>query len=307
MRPSRIFIISAFVLLLGASYWFFLTGNDGSGEAWGGGSTPERSHAIGSMVYIPGGTYIIGDERSNRNEDAPQLTVTVDSFEIDRYPVTNEQFKVFVDATDYKTTAERMGGGWVYRGGQSDWEYLFGANWMKPLGEGSSIDNAMDHPVVLVSWDDAAAYAEWMEKRLPTEAEWEIAARGGKDSGTEELKNPAVDGSANVWQGHWPENNKKKDGFFYTSPVGSFEPNALGIYDMIGNVWEWTADWYTDDEVLRHADKKNTQGPSFGEKKVARGGSWFCSPNYCSAFYPGFRGKSPPTHAFNNVGFRCVK
>jgi len=189
-----------------------------------------------------------------------------------------------VKATGYVTAAEREGGGWVFRGGERDWKYVPGANWRHPLGPSSSIQNAWQHPVVLVSWDDANAYARWAGRRLPTEAEWEIAARSGESS-----LHRAPD--ANYWQGEWPRRNLLIDRFFYTAPAGSFAPSPLGLYDMIGNVWEWTADRYDNVSDLR----------------VAKGGSWFCSANYCAAYRAGFRGKSPQQRTFNNVGFRCAR
>ena len=240
---------------------------------WGEGAPTNLSD---DMARVPAGTYRIGEDASRR--------ITVSDFLIDRHEVTNRQFAEFVEATAHVTTAEREGGGWVFQGGQSDWKYVPGANWRHPLGPASSIDNAWQHPVVLVSWDDANAYAKWAGKRLPTEAEWEIAARAGAGS----LHHSP---DANYWQGQWPRRNLLTDRFFYTAPAGSFAPSAVGLYDMIGNVWEWTADRYDSTSDLR----------------VAKGGSWFCSANYCAAYRPGFRGKSPQQRAFNNVGFRCVR
>ena len=270
------------------------------------------------MVLVPAGEYIIGDDSSNPAPDAPPRRIRLDAFYIDRSEVTNDEFARFVEATGYVTTAENKGGAWVYRGGERDWKYIRGANWRHPLGPSSSIDKAINHPVVLVSWYDADAYVQWAGKQLPMEAEWEIAARGGDPAAFSHQQrpyhgvpsagtNPAEDGSANVWQGHWPQKNKLTDGFFYTAPVGSFAANSRGLYDMIGNVWEWTTDWYAPDTYRAEKIAHNPVGPQTGRSRIARGGSWFCSPNYCSAYRPGFRGKSPPDHAFNNVGFRCAR
>lgn len=264
---------------------------------WGSKESAFRAHPLGSMVYIPGGVYTIGDEALQAKEDAPFRTVTLKGFYMDRYAVTNQEFEKFVNETGYVTDAEKQGGGWAYVGGSTDWQYLKGCNWKKPLGVGSHVNDAMDHPVVMVSWYDARAYAKWAKKRLPTEAEWEVAARSKKPPiKGKPFADPAQILFANVWQGVWPKKNTLLDGYFYTAPVGAFSPNQAGLYEMIGNTWEWTEDSY-----------KAYLATIVRPKKVARGGSWFCSPNYCAAYRPGFRGKSPPENAFNNVGFRCAK
>lgn len=283
MKLFALIVLTVAVLVATA---FIMEGGHGPDRAaaaipWGGGRSGRLSD---DMVLVSGGTYLIGDD--------VRREVRLRPFGIERHEVTNSQFANFVAATGHGTTAERQGGGWVYRGGESDWSYVRGANWRHPLGPASSIENAEDHPVVMVSWHDAAAYAWWAGKRLPTEAEWEVAARAGavprRDQG---MAMP----NANVWQGQWPRRNTLHDGFFYTAPVGSFQPNPIGLHDMIGNVWEWTADLHSTPreegaDVLR----------------IAKGGSWFCSKNYCSAYRAGFRGKSPQSGAFNNVGFRCA-
>ncbi|MFB3079384.1 MAG: SUMF1/EgtB/PvdO family nonheme iron enzyme, partial [Lysobacterales bacterium] len=177
------------------------------------------------MVLVPTGEYIIGDDSSNPAPDAPPRRIRLDAFYMDRHEVTNREFARFVEATGYVTTAENKGGAWVYRGGERDWKYIRGANWRHPLGPCSSIDKAINHPVVLVSWYDVDVYARWAGKRLPTEAEWETAARGHDPAAFSDQQrpyhgvpsagtNPAEDGSANVWQGHWPQKNKLTDGFF---------------------------------------------------------------------------------------------
>lgn len=259
---------------------------------WGSSSPTTRAIAD-DMLLIPKGEYVVGDPDE---DDAALRRVRIERFLMDRHEVTNRQFADFVAATGHVTDAERENGAWVYRGGESDWKRVRDADWRHPLGRGSSIAEAMDHPVVAVTWNDAAAYAAWAAKRLPSEVEWEVAARAGRSTNATSGSNPARDGSANVWQGSWPQKNEMVDGFFYTAPVGSFRPNALGLHDMIGNVWEWTADWY--------GHPARSEPPTM---RVAKGGSWFCSSNYCAAFRPGFRGKSPPSHAFNNVGFRCAR
>ncbi len=285
-------VVAAIATIVAAAQWFERVDAIDAAVAsigWGGGGRGRR--LADDMVALRGGIYSIGDESPHRSGDAPIRPVRLAPFLIDRHEVTNRQFDEFVRATGHVTSAQRGGGGWIYRGGARDWKFVRGADWRHPLGPGSGIEQAWDHPVVLVSWFDAAAYARWAGKRMPTEAEWEVAARGGRAPGSVPLPDPSRDATANVWQGTWPQRNALADHFFYTAPAGSFAPNAIGLYDMLGNVWEWTADAYDPAATLR----------------VARGGSWFCSLNYCAAYRPGFRGKSPPEHAFNNVGFRCAR
>ncbi len=246
---------------------------------------------------------------SGDDDERPAHRVTLDSFYIDATEVTNEEFARFVRETGYKTDAERKGFSWVFKKGFSDWEMVKGADWRHPFGADSNIADKMDHPVVNVSWSDAAAFARWAGKRLPTEAEWEYAARGGREGALypwgDALK-PEGKPLANFWQGTWPEDNQVEDGHYYTAPVASFQANGFGLYDMVGNVWEWTADYY-DAEYYKRSPAKNPKGPRRGEMRVARGGSWFCSEGYCGAYRVGFRGKSPQDASFNNVGFRCAR
>lgn len=307
-------------------------------------SRSER-HIPEGMVLIPGGVFNMGLAESHADE-APVHEVKLAPFLLDRYEVTNRQFAAFVEATGYVTQAERDGHAWSYLKGASDFQAVAGASWRHPEGRESSIADRMDHPVVCVSWEDAAAYASWAGKRLPTEAEWEYAARSGsvqhfkaafntskasaanhqhlsngstKHDPSPSAKNhrlaydhrPAASAEnyayvqANFWQGTWPIDNQLLDEFYYTAPVGRFAPNAWELHDMLGNVWEWTADWYASD-YYQHSPVKNPTGPLAGENRVARGGSWFCSANYCGAYNTSFRGASPPDQAFNNVGFRCA-
>jgi formylglycine-generating enzyme required for sulfatase activity len=301
MRAWRGVVVAFFVAvatIAGSAAWFEGRSVDHSAAATQWGSAPSQKRIADDMLLVPAGVYTIGDESEQASGDAPIRRAQLPAFRIDRHEVTNRQFTEFIRATSYVTTAEREGGAWIYRGGDTDWSYARGADWRHPLGPGSDIERAWDHPVVLLSWYDARAYAHWAGKRLPTEAEWEVAARGGVAPHLVARHvlahliphSAAAPTTANVWQGRWPQRNSVGDGFFYTAPVGSFPPNRIGLYDMIGNVWEWTADAYDSQGALR----------------VARGGSWFCSSNYCAAYRAGFRGKSPPDHAFNNVGFRCA-
>lgn len=290
------------------------------------------------MVYVPGGTFEMGYAAGHEDE-APVHRVELSPFYIDRTEVTNAQFSAFVEATEYVTGAERDGFAWGYLKGEDDFRRIEGAQWRFPEGPGSGIGDRMNHPVVCVNWHDARAYAQWAGKRLPTEAEWEYAARAaGREHQAAQLTEgetahhghavsrpapeptahhasgslPAFteDGNillvrANYWQGTWPSENRKTDAYFYTAPAGSYAPNDLGLHDMIGNAWEWCADFYASDYYGR-SPAADPKGPETGQNRVARGGSWFCSSNYCGAYSTHYRGASPPDHAFNNVGFRCA-
>lgn len=270
----------------------------------------------------------------------PIHEVEVSGFWMDRTPVTNAEFARFVKATGYVTVAERKPDPKDFPGVPADklmpgslvfhsppravplddvsqwWDWVPGACWRHPEGPKSKLAGRWNHPVVQVCWEDAAAYARWARKRLPTEAEWEYAARGGLKQqpyvwGREFA--PRGKQMANTWQGHFPDRNSAKDGYARTSPVRAFPPNRFGLYDMAGNVWEWCADWYRPD-YYAHSPRTNPRGPadSFdpGEpgmpKRVQRGGSFLCSDQYCSRYMPGGRGKGAPDTGASHVGFRCV-
>ncbi len=269
----------------------------------GQGSEPRGAAGLlSSAANDPGRE--VGDD-----DERPAHRVRLSPFYIDATEVTNAEFARFVQATGYKTDAEKKGSSWVFKKGQEDWDAVDGADWRHRLGPDSTISDKMNHPVVNVSWNDAAAYAKWAGKRLPTEAEWEYAARGGREGEIYPWGNQLKpDGKviANFWQGTWPNDNKLEDSYYYTAPVASFQRNGFGLYDMIGNVWEWGMDWYADD-YYEHSPAKDPRGPKAGEMRVVRGGSWFCSEDYCGAYRVGFRGKSPEDSSFNNVGFRCAK
>ena len=282
-----------------------------------------------TMAWVPGGTFHMGSDH-HYPEEAPAHPVAVTGFLIDRHTVTNDEFGRFVDDTGYVTLAEQPTdeppGSIVFVPPSQPvdladhlnwWAWVPGADWRHPEGPGSSLFDRTGHPVVHVAWQDAEAYAVWAGKRLPTEAEWEYAARGGLDRKRyvwgDELK-PGGKWMANIWQGRFPYENKKEDGFEGTAPVGSFPPNGRGLYDMAGNVWEWCSDWYRPD-YYRNSPKKNPQGPDSSydphepgqQKRVQRGGSFLCSDSYCIRYLPGGRGKGEVKSAASHVGFRCVR
>jgi len=308
---------------------------------------PENS-PTGDMLWIPGGTFRMGSN-DHYPEEAPVHRVTVDGFWIDRTPVTNRQFKQFVRTTGHVTTAEiapdpkdypgalphmLYAGSLVFvpprsavdlRDWSQWWTFLKGADWRHPYGPKSNVKRLDNHPVVHVSLSDALAYAKWAGRDLPTEAEWEFAARGGLD-GAEfawgEQFMPRGVQMANIWQGNFPLQKLNENGYKRTSPVGAFPPNGYGVCDMIGNVWEWTSDWYTPKHEADAAKPccipENPRGgreqQSYDRcqpnikipRKVIKGGSHLCAPNYCRRYRPAARHAEPIDTSTSHVGFRCV-
>jgi sulfatase modifying factor 1 len=301
-----------------------------------------------NMIWIPGGTFRMGSDRHYADE-APAHGVMVGGFWIDRVPVTNREFRNFVRATGYVTFAEIAPDPNDYPGALPDmlkpgslvfhppkhavgtndwnqwWTFKFGANWKRPYGPRDSIGGLHDHPVVHVAYRDALAYAKWAGKDLPTEAEWEFAARGGFDGAEFAWGDDFTSGGrqmANTWQGAFPHENLKLDGYERTSPVTAFPPNDYGIYDMIGNVWEWTTDWYAtkhEADVLkaccipenpRGGGEEASYDPCLPNikipRKVLKGGSHLCAPNYCRRYRPAARHPEPVDTSTSHVGFRCV-
>ena len=268
-------------------------------------SPPEIVKSDG-MVLIRGGEFQMGTNDGMPFE-SPVHTVEVESFWMDEHEVTVAEFAKFVEATSYKTEAEKFGWSGVFNLETGEWEKQDGANWRYP--EGGDIPANPNEPVVQISWNDALEYAKWAGKRLPTEAEFEYAARGGligkKYSWGDELK-PNGKPAANWWQGHFPDINTKEDGFISRAPVKSFAPNGYGLYDMTGNVWEWNADWFAED-YYRNSPRRNPKGATTGSERVIRGGSFMCAENHCTNYRVAGRSTATPDSGLNNLGFRCVK
>ena len=298
------------------------------------------------MVRIPGDTFVMGSDR-HYAEEGPTHKVSVDGFWMDRHAVTNAQFQEFVDATGHVTLAERPADPADYPGAKPEmlvpssvmfrktsrpvdlrnhfnwWIYVAGADWRHPRGPESSLEGLGDHPVVHVAFDDAEAYAAWAGKELPREAEWEFAARGGLDGaefvwGDDFRPNGAV--LANTWQGEFPWQNLLEDGYEWTAPVETYPPNGFGLFEMAGNVWEWTTDWYEDRHKVEKAccglsnprggDREMSYDPSMPEvkipRKVMKGGSYLCAPNYCLRYRPAARMAQPVDTSTCHLGFRCI-
>jgi formylglycine-generating enzyme required for sulfatase activity len=306
-----------------------------------------------AMVWIPGGTFLMGtNDKESFPSERPAHLVQVEGFWMDEYDVTDAEFAKFVQATGYPTTAERpvnweelkeelppgtpkpddgalAPGSLVFIPTSGPvplndlsawWRWVPGANWRHPEGPGSSIQGRENHPVVQVSWYDAVAYAQWAGKRLPTEAEWEFAARGGLESKRyvwgDDFK-PGRRYMANTWQGVFPVRDSGEDGFVGTSPVGSYPANGYGLYDMAGNVWQWCSDWYRVDAHIEAASKsvcRDPAGPAesfdpadlYAPKRVVKGGSFLCNPSYCESYRPSARRGTPPDTGSSYTGFRRV-
>jgi sulfatase modifying factor 1 len=297
------------------------------------------------MVWVPGGSFLMGSDR-HYPEEAPAHRVTVDGFWIDRHPVTNAEFARFVRKTGHVTVAQRAPEAADYPGARPEslvpasmvfcapphrvdlgnhynwWTYVPGADWRHPQGPASSIKKQPDHPVVHVAWADVQAYAAWAAKQLPTEAEWELACRGGLEGAEfawgDELT-PQGRWMANTWQGEFPVQNLALDGYGGTAPVGRYPANGFGLLDMIGNVWEWTGDWYQADRELAQAcctvanPRGGAREPSVDPndvaaipRKVIKGGSHLCAPNYCRRYRPAARMAQPIDTSTSHLGFRCI-
>ena len=282
------------------------------------------SHSI-AQCAIPAGTFTMGDSSGDENKgdgETPRHDVRLDAFNIDATTVTNGDFARFVDATGYRTEAEEYGFSAVFHlavrspsqeimgpaAGTPWWVGVRGADWAHPGGRDSGIDEVLDHPVVHVSWNDAVAYCEWAGRRLPTEAEWERAARGGIEGAKYPWGDAEVDAGgwrANIWQGRFPVQNTLEDGWLTTAPVDAFEANGFGLWQPVGNVWEWCADWYDPRAYVRAAGT-DPYGLDSGQARVLRGGSYLCHISYCNRYRNSARSSNTPDSSMGNAGFRTV-
>ncbi|CAN7634713.1 formylglycine-generating enzyme family protein [Phyllobacterium sp. LjRoot231] len=308
--------------------------------------TQSTSAPFDNMVWVPGGEFRMGSD-DYYPEEAPAHRVRVNGFWMDKFTVTNRDFARFVEATGYVTLAEKPANPDDYPGALPEmlapsstmfkkpsapvdmsnhfnwWVYVRGANWRNPRGPASTIKKLADHPVVHVAYEDVEVYCRWIGKELPTEAEWEFAACGGLDGAEYVWGDEFTPGGkymANTWQGDFPYRNTLDDGFEYTSPVGSFPANGYGLYDMAGNVWEWTTDWYQEHGKItspcctadnpRGGTLEESFDPSQPEIKIARrvtkGGSHLCAPNYCRRYRPAARMSQPVDTSISHLGFRCI-
>jgi len=308
--------------------------------------TKARKPPAKDMVWIEGGTFLMGSDKYYP-EERPAHPVTVNGFWMDQFTVTNAQFSRFVEETNYVTMAERIPNADDYPGAKPEllvpasvvfrrpgykvdlrdhynwWTYVPGACWRKPLGPDSSLKGLAKHPVVHVAFEDAEAYAKWVGKELPTEAEWEFAARGGLEGADfvwgDEFE-PDGEVLANTWQGDFPNENLLTDGFEWTAPVGTFPSNGYGLFEMAGNVWEWTTDWYQQHSEIEQsccgninprggvAEKSydpNTPSVTI-PRKVMKGGSYLCAPNYCQRYRPAARMAQAIDTSTCHLGFRCI-
>ncbi len=278
------------------------------------------------MAGLPGGTFLMGsDDEEGFPEDGegPVREITLHPFYIDETTVTNREFSHFVKDTGYVTDAEKYGWSFVFYALLSEeilekqpdavpqapwWCGIPGACWKHPEGPDTQIYDRRDHPVVHVSWNDAQAYCRWAGKRLPTEAEWEFAARGGlvqkRFPWGDELT-PNGEHRCNIWQGNFPDYNTREDGYLGTAPARSFKPNGYGLYNVSGNVWEWCCDWFSPD-YHRTGPRENPAGPPAGTARVMRGGSFLCHKSYCNRYRVAARSSNTPDSSTSNIGFRCV-
>ena len=286
-----------------------------------------RANTLDNMIKLDGGRFLMGtedDEGFPADGEGPIREVTIDPFYIDRYPVTNTQFAEFIKATGYRTEAEQFGWSFVFQGhipkdrfteivdttvpSLNWWCKVNGADWQHPEGPHASIANRLTTPVVHISHSDALAYCRWANKRLPTEAEWEYAARGGLEQQTYPWGNELTPNGVflcNTWQGEFPNIDTAEDGYSAPSPVDAFPANGYGLYSVSGNAWEWCADWFHPSWHLT-ATRTNPIGPPNGTQRLMKGGSYLCHKSYCNRYRVAARTSNTPDSATTNITFRCV-
>jgi formylglycine-generating enzyme len=302
--------------------------NAGSPEDAVGIVTSSASDPKDRMVELLGGTFLMGTEDAQGfplDGEGPVREVRLNPFWMDRYPVTNRLFQQFVEATSYKTEAERFGWSFVFWAlippqrfeqlvadtvaAAPWWCQVRGAYWRAPEGPGSVIDARLDHPVVHISWNDAAQFCRWSGQRLPTEAEWEYAARGGlvqKVHPWGDKLRPGGQHLCNIWQGEFPKEDTAEDGYRGTCPVDAFPPNGYGLYSVTGNTWEWCSDWFSP-SFHQIGERDNPQGPPGGKAKVIKGGSFLCHHSYCNRYRVAARSSNTPDSTTSHMSFRCAR
>jgi sulfatase modifying factor 1 len=282
------------------------------------------SGSCADMIKLEGGRFLMGTEAQEgfpADGEGPVREVTLDAFHMDRYPVTNRQFSEFVRAAGYRTEAERFGWSFVFHThiprelvedrvrGVTWWCKVLGACWQRPEGPDSNIDSRPEHPVTHVSWNDAIEYCRWAGKRLPTEAEWEFAARGGLEQKTYPWGDELTPGGrhlCNIWQGDFPNVDTAEDGYSATAPVNTYPPNGYGFYTITGNAWEWCRDWFHPAYHVT-ATRSNPVGPQDGVVKVMKGGSYLCHKSYCNRYRVAARTSNTADSSTTNISFRCVR
>ena len=288
-------------------------------------SSETGQHGV-EQVVLDGGEFAMGDGTGDGNAgdgETPVHRVRLAPYSIDASSVTNADFERFVEATGYRTEAEIFGFSAVFHlalaaepdevmgpaAGTPWWAGVRGADWRHPGGSRSDLDGLDDHPVVHVSWNDAVAYCRWAGRRLPTEAEWEFASRGGLEGARypwgDDLRGDDGGWRCNIWQGQFPGVNTEDDGYLTTAPVRSFEPNGFGLWQTVGNVWEWCADWFGP-RYYKFSPDADPQGPSLGAARVMRGGSYLCHDSYCNRYRNSARSSNTPESSMGNTGFRTV-
>jgi len=289
-----------------------------------------NSGATSGMRQLVGGAFLMGTDSPEQwvsDGEGPVREVTVAPFWLDATQVTNRQFEAFIAATAFRSEAERFGWSYVFHTqlakvkpkarkeptdtvlGLEWWHKVEGADWRHPEGPGSQLKLRADHPVIHVSWNDAIAYCRWAGKRLPTEAEWEYAARGGLAQKLYPWGDELVPGGkhrCNIWQGKFPHQDTAEDGFAGTCPVKAFAPNGYGLFGVSGNVWEWCGDWFSPSYHI-HGPRLNPKGPPFGDRKLMKGGSYLCHRSYCNRYRVAARTSNTPDSSTGNCGFRCAR